>query len=117
MIWGESYAGVYVPTLALAVYKSDLDMRLTGFAVGNPCTDDATQFGLMGYAIILAPPPPLPPPSPSEVASCVIYPNTNSRSRVIKQQSPTPGVRSAQLKCCCERHCFMGLDKNVFALQ
>lgn len=50
MIWGESYAGVYVPTLALAVYKSDLAMKLVEFAVGNPCTDDATRFGLMGCA-------------------------------------------------------------------
>ena len=49
MIWGESYAGVYVPTLALEVYNSKLPLKLQGFAVGNPCTDDATQVGLMGY--------------------------------------------------------------------
>jgi len=43
MIWGESYAGVYVPTLSLAVYKSDLELNLLGFGAGDPCTDDRTQ--------------------------------------------------------------------------
>ena len=43
MIWGESYAGVYVPTLSKAVYDSDLDLNLLGFGAGDPCTDDGAQ--------------------------------------------------------------------------
>ena len=43
MIWGESYAGVYVPTLSELVYESDLKMNFLGFGVGDPCTDDKTQ--------------------------------------------------------------------------
>ncbi len=43
MIWGESYAGVYVPTLAKLVYESDIKLNFLGFGVGDPCTDDKTQ--------------------------------------------------------------------------
>lgn len=45
MIWGESYAGVYVPTLADLVYSAGdaLDLNFLGFGVGDPCTDDKTQ--------------------------------------------------------------------------
>ena len=40
MIWGESYAGVYVPTLADLVYSAGdaLDLNFLGFGVGDPCT-------------------------------------------------------------------------------
>ncbi|QDZ21816.1 carboxypeptidase [Chloropicon primus] len=45
MIWGESYAGVYVPTLSKLVYEAGdaLDLNFLGFGVGDPCTDDKTQ--------------------------------------------------------------------------
>merc|ERR1719181_1664749 len=45
MIWGESYAGVYVPTLADLVYAAgdSLKLNFLGFGVGDPCTDDKTQ--------------------------------------------------------------------------
>jgi len=42
-IWGESYAGVYVPTLADLVYESDLPVNFRGFGVGDPCTDEKSQ--------------------------------------------------------------------------
>lgn len=50
MIWGESYAGVYVPTLAQRVAKADppLPVRFLGFSVGNPCTADKYQGSNMG---------------------------------------------------------------------
>lgn len=46
MVWGESYAGVYVPTLAqsIASAKPPLPVRFLGFAVGNPCTADRYQL-------------------------------------------------------------------------
>jgi len=43
MIWGESYAGVFIPTLADLVYESDLPLNFLGFGVGDPCTDEKTQ--------------------------------------------------------------------------
>jgi len=46
MIWGESYAGVYVPTLANLIYETspdDLPLNFLGFAVGDPCTDEQFQ--------------------------------------------------------------------------
>ena len=46
-ITGESYGGVYVPTLAKLLFESDLHktgaLRFLGWAVGDPCTDDRTQ--------------------------------------------------------------------------
>lgn len=45
MIWGESYAGVYVPTLSKRVAEADppLPANFLGFSVGNPCTADKYQ--------------------------------------------------------------------------
>ena len=43
MIWGESYAGVFVPTLANLVYESDLKLNFAGFSVGDPCTSEKYQ--------------------------------------------------------------------------
>ena len=43
MIWGESYAGVFVPTLANLVYESDLKLNFLGFSVGDPCTSEKYQ--------------------------------------------------------------------------
>jgi carboxypeptidase C (cathepsin A) len=50
-ITGESYAGVYVPTLAEAILNDDLagtytGAKLTGIAVGNGCT--GTEIGICG---------------------------------------------------------------------
>jgi len=42
-VWGESYAGVYVPTLAEALLGAGLPLQLRGFAVGDPCTSEAYQ--------------------------------------------------------------------------
>eukprot|EP00928_Gymnodinium_smaydae_P026940 TRINITY_DN20991_c0_g1_i2.p1 TRINITY_DN20991_c0_g1~~TRINITY_DN20991_c0_g1_i2.p1 ORF type:complete len:640 (-),score=84.73 TRINITY_DN20991_c0_g1_i2:145-2010(-) len=45
MVWGESYAGVYVPTLAKNIAYADppLPVNFLGFSVGNPCTADRLQ--------------------------------------------------------------------------
>jgi len=44
---GESYAGVYCPTLAAEIVASNKAgaprMNLVGMAVGDPCTDNASQ--------------------------------------------------------------------------
>ena len=50
-ITGESYAGIYVPTLAEAIVRGQLDgtytgARLTGIGVGNGCT--GTELGICG---------------------------------------------------------------------
>jgi carboxypeptidase C (cathepsin A) len=50
-ITGESYAGIYVPTLAEAIVKSELEgsytgAPLTGIAVGNGCS--GTEVGICG---------------------------------------------------------------------
>lgn len=49
MIWGESYAGVYVPTLAHVVANAEppLPVHFLGFAAGNPCTADRYQERFM----------------------------------------------------------------------
>ena len=45
MIWGESYAGVFIPTLSDLVYENRdlLGLNFLGFAVGDPCTDEKYQ--------------------------------------------------------------------------
>jgi serine carboxypeptidase-like clade 1 len=42
-ITGESYAGVYIPTLAKEILDSAPEIRLSGIAVGDPCTDNKAQ--------------------------------------------------------------------------
>lgn len=42
-ITGESYAGVYVPTLAKEILDHAPEINLKGIAVGDPCTDNAAQ--------------------------------------------------------------------------
>lgn len=42
-ITGESYAGVYIPTLAKEVLDHAPEIRLKGVAVGDPCTDNTAQ--------------------------------------------------------------------------
>jgi serine carboxypeptidase-like clade 1 len=42
-ITGESYAGVYIPTLAYEIIKNAPSISLTGLAVGDPCTDNEAQ--------------------------------------------------------------------------
>jgi len=41
-IIGESYAGVYIPTLAKELLEKT-DIKLKGIAVGDPCTDNESQ--------------------------------------------------------------------------
>ena len=50
-ITGESYAGVYVPTLAEAIVNAEINgtytgATLTGIAVGNGCS--GTEVGICG---------------------------------------------------------------------
>jgi len=61
-ITGESYAGVYVPTLTHAIYKDNLaggKVNLKGFAIGNPVvnwtTDCDNAFPDFGYSHDLVP--------------------------------------------------------------
>lgn len=42
-IAGESYAGVYVPTLAKEILDNAPSVNLVGVAVGDPCTDNDSQ--------------------------------------------------------------------------
>lgn len=42
-ITGESYAGVYVPTLTAQILENAQDINIKGIAVGDPCTDNAAQ--------------------------------------------------------------------------
>lgn len=42
-ITGESYAGVYVPTLAEEILNKAQEVNLQGLAVGDPCTDNDAQ--------------------------------------------------------------------------
>jgi len=37
-IFGESYGGIYVPTIAYEVYTNDKSIKLKGIGVGNGCT-------------------------------------------------------------------------------
>jgi serine carboxypeptidase-like clade 1 len=42
-ITGESYAGIYIPTLAKEILDHAPEIRLAGVAVGDPCTDNKAQ--------------------------------------------------------------------------
>mmetsp|Transcript_10022 Transcript_10022/g.36653 ORF Transcript_10022/g.36653 Transcript_10022/m.36653 type:complete len:531 (+) Transcript_10022:48-1640(+) len=42
-ITGESYAGVYVPTLTREVLDNAPEINLVGIGVGDPCTDNESQ--------------------------------------------------------------------------
>jgi serine carboxypeptidase-like clade 1 len=46
-ITGESYAGVYIPTLAKELLDHAPEIRLQGLAVGDPCTDNTAQADAM----------------------------------------------------------------------
>ena len=42
-ITGESYAGVYIPTLAKEILDNAPQINLVGLAIGDPCTDNTAQ--------------------------------------------------------------------------
>ena len=42
-ITGESYAGVYIPTLSKQILENAPELNLKGIAVGDPCTDNTAQ--------------------------------------------------------------------------
>jgi len=42
-ITGESYAGVYIPTLTKQILDHAPEINIKGIAVGDPCTDSAAQ--------------------------------------------------------------------------
>jgi serine carboxypeptidase-like clade 1 len=42
-ITGESYAGIYIPTLAKQLLDNAPQVNLVGIAVGDPCTDNTAQ--------------------------------------------------------------------------
>jgi cathepsin A (carboxypeptidase C) len=42
-ITGESYAGVYIPTLSKEIFDLAPSINLKGIAVGDPCTDNVAQ--------------------------------------------------------------------------
>jgi cathepsin A (carboxypeptidase C) len=46
-ITGESYAGVYIPTLAKEILDHAPEINLKGLAVGDPCTDNTAQRNSM----------------------------------------------------------------------
>lgn len=46
-ITGESYAGVYIPTLTKEVLDHAPEINLKGLAVGDPCTDNTAQADSM----------------------------------------------------------------------
>mmetsp|Transcript_32446 Transcript_32446/g.71234 ORF Transcript_32446/g.71234 Transcript_32446/m.71234 type:complete len:629 (-) Transcript_32446:162-2048(-) len=46
-ITGESYAGVYIPTLTKEILDNAPDINLVGIAVGDPCTDNKAQSDSM----------------------------------------------------------------------
>lgn len=46
-ITGESYAGIYIPTLTKELLDHAPDIRLMGIAVGDPCTDNTAQADSM----------------------------------------------------------------------
>lgn len=52
-ITGESYAGVYVPTLAKEILDNAPEINLVGIAAGDPCTDtgfQAESMNMLWYA-------------------------------------------------------------------
>lgn len=52
-ITGESYAGVYIPTLTEEVLLHAPEIKMTGIAVGDPCTDtesQSTSMDMLWYA-------------------------------------------------------------------
>lgn len=54
---GESYAGVYIPTLAKALLAGQLDttiVNLHGLWVTDPCTDNDAQFGFLDLGLDFA---------------------------------------------------------------
>jgi len=46
-IVGESYAGVYVPTLAAEILENATEINIQGVGVGDPCTDNVAQHDSM----------------------------------------------------------------------
>jgi cathepsin A (carboxypeptidase C) len=46
-ITGESYAGIYIPTLAREIVDKAKFINLVGLAVGDPCTDNTAQEDAM----------------------------------------------------------------------
>ena len=46
-ITGESYAGVYIPTLAKEILDHAPQINLVGLAIGDPCTDNTAQADSM----------------------------------------------------------------------
>jgi carboxypeptidase C (cathepsin A) len=45
-ITGESYAGVYVPTIVREILKDPQEVNLVGFAVGDGCMGTEVSFRL-----------------------------------------------------------------------
>ena len=50
-ITGESYAGVYIPTLSKEILDKAPEINLVGVAVGDPCTDNTAQMDSMEYVL------------------------------------------------------------------